>query len=327
MRRPLRISIWTAAVLAALVAVFWLAFVPPDRGPAYEMVAAWGGAGTGPGQFADPTGLAVNGRELFVSDSRNGRVQVFDLDGHYLRQFGEPGEATGELGRPMGLTVHADEIFVPEYFNDRIQVFGLDGTPKRIIGSTGSGPGEFNSPGGVAVGRDGSLYVADFYNHRVQELDSAGKFIRQWGKTGKPGRGSGEMRYPTGVALTPAGSLVVADAYNNRIQEFAPNGAFVRKWGGPFAVGIPGPFNSWFHEAIGAEVLGDGRIAIADFFNNRIQIFTADGRFLTSFGESGSGRGQFHNPIAVAAGPDGSLFVADLHNQRIEKWRPRSGGR
>lgn len=322
MRRPLRILIWTAAVVAALIAVFWLAFVPSGRSPRYAMVAAWGGAGTARGRFADPTGLAVRGDELFVSDSRNGRIQVFDLDGHYLRQFGKVGDATGELGRPMGLTIHGDEVFVPEYFNDRVQVFGVDGTPKRIIGSSGSGPGEFNSPGGVAVGGDGSLYVADFYNHRVQELTPGGTLVRQWGTTGRPGRGKGEMRYPTGVALTPAGGLIVADAYNNRIQQFAPDGSFVRKWGGPLGVGIPGPFNGWFHEAIGVGALPDGRIAVADFFNNRVQIFSADGKFLTSFGERGSGRGQFHNPIAVAAGPDGSLFVADLHNQRIEKWRP-----
>lgn len=327
MRRPFRILIWAAAVLALLVAAFWLAFVPPVRGPRYVIVAAWGGAGTGPGQFAEPTGLAVHDGELFVSDARNGRIQVFDLDGRFRRQFGKPGDGPGRLGRPMGLVVHGNEIFIPEYFNDRIQVFGLDGTPKRIIGHSGNGLGEFNSPGGIAVGRDGSLYVADFYNHRVQQLNAGGAFVRQWGTTGQPGRGDGEMRYPTGVALTSAGSLIVADAYNNRIQTFAPDGSFVRAWGGPFAMGLPGPLNGWFHEAIGVSVLPDGRIAVADFFNNRIQIFSADGKFLTSFGTRGSGAGQFHNPIAVAAGPDGSLFVADLHNQRIEKWRPLPGGR
>ena len=322
MRRSVRFFVWTVTVVAVLAIVFWLLFVPGDRGPRYEMTAAWGEQGSGPGQFRDPTGLAVHDGELFVSDARNGRVQVFDLTGRYLRQFGKPGDGPGQLGRPMGLTVHGNEIFVPEYFNDRIQVFGLDGTPRRIIGESGSGPGKFNSPGGVAVGRDGSLYVADFYNHRIQQLRAGGAFVRQWGKTGQPGRNGGAMRYPTGVALTSAGGIIVADAYNNRIQAFAPNGSLARKWGGPFAVGIPGPFNGWFHEAIGVGVLPDGRIAVADFFNNRVQIFSADGKFLTSFGERGSSPGQFRNPIAVAASPDGSLFVADLHNQRIQKWRP-----
>lgn len=94
---------WIAAPLLAIVALLFigfLAFVPSSREPGYTFVTAWGEPGRAPGQFRDPTGMAVAAGEVFVADSRNGRIQVFDANGGFKRQFGTPGEATGELGRP-----------------------------------------------------------------------------------------------------------------------------------------------------------------------------------------------------------------------------------
>src|SRR5574340_55872 len=144
-------------VITILAAGGWLAFVPFAQEPPYQFVAAWGEKGSGPGQFNDPTGIAVAGGEVFVSDSRNGRIQVFDFKGRFKRQFGTPGKEPGQLGRPMNLAIHGNELYVAEYFNDRVQVFDLDGTPRRTIGKSGSGPGEFNAPGGVAVAPGGDL--------------------------------------------------------------------------------------------------------------------------------------------------------------------------
>ena len=97
----------TVAILAGLG---FLAFVPFPKEDGYAFVTSWGRKGTAPGEFNDPTGIAVAGAEVFVSDSRNGRIQVFDLDGNFLRTFGRPGTAIGELGRPMNLTVRDGEI-------------------------------------------------------------------------------------------------------------------------------------------------------------------------------------------------------------------------
>ncbi len=180
----LRIAGIIIAGLAVLFVVGWLAFAPSAKGPGYEFAMAWGKNGSAPGRFNDPTGIAVANDEVFVADSRNGRIQVFDLDGNFKRQFGRPGDAPGELGRPMNLTIRDGELYVPEYFNDRIQVFGLDGAPKRVIGGSGEELVELSAPGGVAVNNDGELYVADFYRQRVLHLDARGAFIRQWGTTG-----------------------------------------------------------------------------------------------------------------------------------------------
>ena len=123
------------------------------------------------------------------------------------------------------------------------------------------------------------------------------------------------------MALGPGGVLLVADGYNDRVQQFAPDGGFARKWGGPLAINIFGPFNGWFATVTSLAVGDDGTVYVADFYNHRIQRFTADGVFLTAFGERGNGPGQFKYVTAVAVAEDGTVFAADCGNNRIQKWR------
>jgi DNA-binding beta-propeller fold protein YncE len=319
----LKIAGGVVAGITVLLVVGWVAFVPSAKEPGYAFVKAWGERGSGPGQFHDPTGIAVANGEVFVADSRNGRIQVFDFEGNFKRSFGKPGTQLGELGRPMNLTIAGDELYVPEYFNDRVQVFGLAGAPKRIIGKAGDGPGEFSAPGGVAVSPNGDLFVADFHNHRVQQLTPDGTFVRQWGATGEKGVGAGEFNYPTDVALARDGRLYVADGYNDRIQAFASDGAFEGKWGGPFAMDIFGSFNGWFAVTTSVVVGPDGNVFVADFYNDRVQKFAPDGTFLASFGSTGADAGQYQHAIAVDVAEDGTVFVADFLNNRIQKWRPK----
>ena len=85
-------------------------------------------------------------------------------------------------------------------------------TAYRSGPSAGRDRGRVNSSsprGGVAG--NGNLYVADFYNQRVQCLRPDGTFVRQWGTTGKVGIGVGTFNYPTDVAIGPKGTLYVAD--------------------------------------------------------------------------------------------------------------------
>ncbi|MCH4562420.1 6-bladed beta-propeller [Halomonas sp. EGI 63088] len=321
-KRFLKVGAIVTGLVAVAAMASYAAFVPREKGPGHEFVGAWGSQGKEPGQFDDPTGVAVTADEVFVADARNGRIQVFDHEGQFKREFGTPGDAPGELGRPMNLTIHEEKLYVPEYMNDRIQVFSLAGEPLDIIGGPGEGPGEFDAPGGVAVAASGDLFVADFYNQRVQQLGANGEFIRQWGTTGETGRGAGEFTYPTDVALATDETLYVADGYGNRVQVFDADGEFLRKWGGPFAIGLYGPFNGWLTTVTGIATGPEGRVLSADFYNDRVQVFTAEGRFLNTFGETGNGPGQLHHAIALDVAPDGTVFVADFQNNRIEKWRP-----
>lgn len=321
-----RLLAYAAAFVLLLLLAGWLAFVPSVKEPAYHFVTAWGEKGDAPGQFNDPTGIAVTADEVFVADSRNGRIQVFDHDGRFLRSFGSPGDGAGELGRPMNLTVHDGLLYVPEYFNDRIQLFTLQGESVALIGEAGDGPGQFSAPGGVAIADNGDILVSDFYNHRVQRLSPDGAYIDQWGDTGDIGIGAGEFNYPTDVAVGPDGTIHIADGYNDRIQAYDRDGAVLFKRGGPFAMNIFGPFRGWFAAVTGVATDPDGAVFAADFYNDRIQKFSSDGTFLTAFGESGSGKGQFNHAIAVDVAPDGTVFAVDFLNSRVQKWIPDADG-
>ncbi|EBA00783.1 NHL repeat-containing protein [Marinobacter sp. ELB17] len=307
-----------AAILSLLVwvggAINW------NQAPPYSLAQSWGEKGSGPGQLNDPTGIAVTDTDVFVSDARNGRIQVFDHEGQFKREFGSTGDGIGELGRPMNLTIHDEKLYVPEYMNDRIQVFSLAGEPLELIGEPGEGPGQFNAPGGVAVADNGDLFVTDFYNQRVQHLRADGSFVKQWGTTGEAGKGAGEFTYPTDVALADDGTLYVADGYGNRVQVFDTKGDFLLKWGGPFALGLYGPFKGWFTAATSIAIGPEGNVFVADFYNDRIQKFTAQGGYLTAFGSVPDNPG--HTGMAVAIGSDGTVWSVNFADNRVEKWQP-----
>lgn len=308
-----RIGKWIASSIVSLLAVLLiLAWVGGainwDRQPPYELVQSWGGKGSGPGQFSDPTGIAVTGGEIFVADARNSRIQVFDKRGQFLRLFGSE-----VLGRPMNLTIADGRLYAPDFFKDVIHVFTLQGSYQGAV-KVDDG---FNSPGGVAVRDDGTLLVADTYGQRVVHLTASGKVLREWSGSGIS---AGAFNYPTDVVATSGGGFYVADGYHDRIQQFDANGDFVRKWGGPFGMNIFGPFKGWFATVTSVAVGESGAVYAADFYNDRIQKFTDKGVFLTSFGVPAKGPGQ--SEIAVAVDDDGIVWTVNFAGNRVEKWRP-----
>ena len=216
---------------------------------------------------------------------------------------------------------------------------------QQIIGSgVGSEPGQLSFPRNMAVAADGTVYVADSGNHRVQVFAADGSFLRQWGSSCElyteslPGCidpdgdgplqvGDGQMREPWGIALSPDGKVYLADTWNHRIQVFDSQGNFLAKWGAfattnGEAVGSPGDF--WGPRAVAIDAAGN--VYVTDTGNKRIQAFDADGVFLTQYGGGGVVEGRFDEPVglAIAPRPDGqpggALFVADTWNRRIQKF-------
>jgi DNA-binding beta-propeller fold protein YncE len=90
------------------------------------VLGSWGSAGTGPGQFNSPCGVAVDATgNVYVADTFNHRVQVFTGSGVFVTEWGSYGGDPGQFYRPMGIAVGADgRVFVADTYNDRIQVFG-----------------------------------------------------------------------------------------------------------------------------------------------------------------------------------------------------------
>ena len=182
--------------------------------------------------------------------------------------------------------------------------------------STGLG-GEIDFPQQSATDAAGSVYVADFANHRVQKFDSSGNFQRAWGKdvingnantgfevcvagvdTCKTGDGSGtlggEFQGPAGIATDTAGNVYVADDFNDRIQKFSGLGVFERTWGRNVDSVAPGT---------GFEICTD-----------------PDGGDCQSGTASTGLGGEMLFPISLATDASNNVYLADAGNNRIQKF-------
>ena len=294
-----------ATGLLMLSVVFIGGGIQWDRQQPPQLLATWGAKGTAPGQFNEPTGIAVTATEVFVSDARNARIQVFDRNGVFKRVIGRD-----VVARPMNLDVAGDKLYVADYFADVIHVFSLQGDHLQVL----SPEDGLDSPGGVAARADGSVLIADTYGQRIVELAADGRLARSWSGQGAK---AGQFSYPTDVALAADGSFYVADGYNDRIQQFDADGRFQRKWGGPFGMNIFGPFKGWFATVTSVAVGPDGQLVAADFYNDRLQVFSASGTFqsASSFDFSGPG----HTEIAVDVDADGTIWSVNFAMHRVER--------
>ncbi|TAN45589.1 MAG: 6-bladed beta-propeller [Nitrospirae bacterium] len=126
------------------------------------------------GQFNFPTGIAVDdiAGEVYVVDSNNARVQVFDLSGSFKRSFGSFGDAAGQFSRPQGIAVAEGYVYVVDSYHARIQVYDLSGNYIMNIGSYGSG----SAAGALKVPMDVlksgiKLYITNSDNARIESYD------------------------------------------------------------------------------------------------------------------------------------------------------------
>jgi len=187
-----------------------------------KVLKIWGQPGHGNAEFTHPMSAVVNeklGRAYVVEyGERNDRVQVFDLNGKYLMQWGSFGDADGQFQRPSGITIDVDgNLYVADAVNHRIQKFDPDGKFLAKWGEEGRDPGQLRYPYDIAIGPDGKLYVAEFNNHRVSVFERDGKFVRCFGS---PGNAPGQFANPWSLGFDARGRLLVSDTGNHRVQIF-----------------------------------------------------------------------------------------------------------
>jgi DNA-binding beta-propeller fold protein YncE len=121
------------------------------------------------GEFNYPTNIFIsNGDLLYITDSMNFRVQVFDRQGNFISSFGKPGDGFGDFSKPKGIAVDSDEnIYVADAHFDTVQIFNGKGELLLTFGKSGNGRGEMILPAGLFIDDRDRIYVADSYNHRI----------------------------------------------------------------------------------------------------------------------------------------------------------------
>jgi predicted membrane-bound mannosyltransferase len=238
-----------------------------------------------------------------------------------------------ELYPPLGLNAPRaiaaglnDDLYVADSRNHRILHIGTDGALLQEWGTfadnaSGTAPiGTFNEPWGLAVGPDGSVYVSDTWNHRVQKFTEDGEPVMMWGQYGQPLPEAPETKSsfwgPRGIAVDSQGHVFVADTGNKRIAVFDEDGNYITEFG---SAGLdPGQFD----EPVGVAAAGDGTVYVTDTWNQRIQSFipSEDGTIYFPllqwdvnawFGQS------LENKPFIAVNQDKHVFITDPEGYRV----------
>ncbi len=175
------------------------------------------------------------------------------------------------------------------------------------------GEGIFARPHGITIGPDDAVYCTDDLDHTVRKFTPDGQLLLTIGTSGVPsetGATSVDYRtirrvgppfhFPTNLALAPSGEMYVSDGYGNaRVHKFDAAGRLLFSWGEPG--GEPGQF----HVPHGIAVDRQGIVYVADRENSRLQLFSAEGKFLAQWTDVA-------RPCQVFIGASGDVFVAEL---------------
>lgn len=225
-----------------------------------------------------------------------------------VRIIGSRGTALGQFNKPRSLTLDArDNLFVVD-MTGRVQKFSSDGV---YLSSWQMPEIEKGRPKGMCIDSDGNIVVVEPHYSRVNHFSPSGELIAQWGMHGT---NDGQLTLPRAAVTTPKGDLVVCEyTLVDRVQEFSRHG---EHW--KFSFGHSGLAEGEFNRPEGLAVDKQGNIYVADSCNHRIQIFSADGKFLRTYGKAGSGLGELSYPYDIRLDKEGRQYVCEFGNSRIQ---------
>jgi streptogramin lyase len=238
------------------------------------LVAGGTGSGNGPTQLNRPSSVSVDKTgNIYVTDSNNYRVQKFSRDsltGATVVGGRGSGNQLFQFGRSYGLAVdHDGNIYVSDTDNYRILKFVRGSTIGTVIVDVG----ELNRPHEVYIDRCNTLYVADYFGHRVRRYpqmnQTAGSTIM--GIHQQPGNGSQQLSNPHGLTVDVYGNVFVSDHSNHRIQRLSVHDGTVQTIAG--VTGVSGVSSRHLDGPFGIGLDSKGNLYVADHNNHRLQKF------------------------------------------------------
>jgi len=275
----------------------------------------WGSFGTGDSQFKNPWDIAISrDGEVFVTDTDNRRVQVFNESGSFIRKWGSTGNGSEQFQEPRGVGVNQDGSRTRVSVSD--PVMNSDSRRLRRFSTSGSlisemGRSQLQSPRGITVDSNNRIWVVDSSSTgRVFLFDSDGSYNNSWTPDG-----NGSLSSPHGIAVFKDGNttyVYVSNTGNNKVVKYEYTGSdlnFVK------AAGSQGSGSSSFNGPAGIAADSCGNLWVADRNNDRIQILDKDLSFKSRFTAS------FDRPTGVAFGTNTKqLFVVDSANAQVQKF-------
>ena len=274
-----------------------------------------------PGSSRFPRAIASNpAGENYVADTANGRVEVFDANGNFLRTIGINSREPGQLTAPKGLALDpAGRLLVSDTDATRVEVFA-PGT-YAFAGQWTAMPGRepaLNRPSGIGVDPAGSVYIGDGQgNERAVRLWGDGTPLNEIG--GPAALGGATLAGASAFAVSPQShDSYAADSGHNRILVFGPEGKLLARWGAGGGNGAAGNGQGAFShpQAIAIDRAGD--IDVADTGNNRVVRLEPSGNVIGEWGAAGTAAGRFHSPDGIGVDAAGTVFVLDGENNRVQ---------
>lgn len=282
-----------------------------------SQVAVWDLSfpGQQPGQFY---GIDVDAQgRIYLADSINRKVVVLSPQGSLLATIGAPGgpEVPGGLSGDLRSVLVDDaggRLYVVDALQNQVEAFALDGTPLFRAGGEGTAPGRLIAPRQLAWGPDGSLWVSEYGNYRIQALDPATGASRRIEPSPLPERPEGQLGQPRDVAVDPlTGEVWVADSWNQRFCRFAADGAHEGCWGGR---GNAPPYGVKYPRGIGFDPV-NRRVWVANNAAGTIYVYDDEAQYLFQVGSEDNRRnsqpGMFEKPFGITFG-NGYAYVSDV---------------
>ena len=272
--------------------------------------------------FAKPFDVEVCHGIVFVSDTVNRKVFVFDVPHGEFRQVGA--EEPGVLRKPMGLAS-----------DDECNLYVADQTGKRIVKYDQQGE-YLTAFGGDDIFDRLSHVAVDTTRDRIYGVDTGGvrsarHHVRVFDGTsgellfdiGVRGEGDAEFNLPLDVELDPAGNLVIVDGGNFRVQVLDPDGKFVRSFG------QIGDRTGQFARPKGLGIDPDGNLYVADAAHGNFQIFDSEGQLLMFIGGRSytPGPANYMLTAGLAVDEDGRIYVVDQYFRKVDVFRPAALGK
>ncbi|QCJ44116.1 6-bladed beta-propeller [Bacillus sp. S3] len=313
------VYLWMSAMVVLSVALFsGITFL--DLGSTLKpIVAAANPTGGEPefrqsfyGSFEDPLNkpmdVAKIGELIYVTDTKNNQVQVFDQSGNNVLKFGKAGTEKGQFQFPYGIAGDKNEnIYVADLYNGNISIFNPKGEFIKFFPDQEK---VIKAPGGLRINND-KLFVTDIKENKLFVFNLEGKKLME---IGGPGQEEGKFIAPNAVAVDKENHIYVTDSGNNRIQIFTKDGKFIKIINGS----KDGEGSPIFVNPRGVAVDSKGSVYIVSNMSHNIYAYDKDGNELEVLGGMGTDNGQLYLPNGLFIDERDALYVTDTINQRIQ---------